>query len=174
MTDIDALLAAARLPESVVPLCLRGDLAAEVEELERQLATQEAAPRISIASGGGARATAERIAELQREMEQFTVPFRLRAMARHEWTRFMLEHPPRPGDEMDARNGLNRETFFPALVRRSLVDPQLTEAQWEQLDAVITDQQFDNLASAAWGLNRRDVSVPFSPTASRILRSAPE
>jgi hypothetical protein len=174
VSDIDVLLAAARLPETTEPLCLRGDLAAEVEELERQLATQEAAPRVSIASGGGARATAERIAELQSQMEQFTVSCRLRAMNRFEWTRFLLEHPPRPSDDVDVRAGYNRETLLPALLRKSMVEPVLTDKQWTQLDAVMTDAQFDRLASAAWGINRRDVSVPFSPTASRILRSAPE
>jgi hypothetical protein len=95
VSDIDDLLAAARLPETTVPVCLRGDLAAEVEELERQLATQEAIPRVSIADGGQARATAERIAELQAEMDKFTRQFRLRAMDRHRWTAFILKHPPR-------------------------------------------------------------------------------
>lgn len=174
MSDIDDLLAAARLPETTVPLCLRGDLVAEVEELERQLVTEEAKPKVSIASGGSARALAERIAQLQGEMEAYTRPFRLRAMARHDWTRFLMEHPPRSGNDLDARVGYNQETFLPALIRRCLVDPALSDDQWAKLDAVLTDAQFDMLSSAAWGINRRDVSVPFSPTASRILRSAPE
>jgi hypothetical protein len=174
VSDIDDLLAAARLPETTVPVCLRGDLAAEVEELERQLATQEAIPRVSIADGGQARATAERIAELQAEMDKFTRQFRLRAMDRHRWTAFILKHPPRQGDEADVRMGYNRDTLLPELVRTCLVDPVLTDDQWAKLDAVLSDAQFDSLATAAWGINRRDVSVPFSPTASRILRSAPE
>jgi hypothetical protein len=174
VSDIDDLLAAARLPETTVSVCLRGDLAAEVEELERQLATQEALPRVSIADGGQARATAERIGELQAERDKFTRQFRLRAMDRHRWTAFILQHPPRQGDEADARMGYNRDTLLPELVRTCLVDPVLTDDQWTKLDAVLSDAQFDSLATAAWGINRRDVSVPFSPTASRILRSAPE
>ena len=36
----------------------------------------------------------------------------------------------------------------------------------------LSDGQFDSLGAAAWMLNRREVDIPFSRAASRILTSS--
>ncbi|MEU4782841.1 hypothetical protein [Micromonospora sp. NPDC023633] len=176
-TDFTTLLAAAKLPERTVPICLRGDLVAEFEDLERQLEDELRTPAVSL-EGDGSGAIADRMEALRAEMQAHTYPFRLRAMARPAWRAFVAAHPPRKDDagEVDERDriiGVNIETFYPALVRASVVDPQLDDAQWARLlDEVLTDRQFDELANAAWGLNRREVDVPFSPAASRMTRGS--
>lgn len=177
MPDFKTLLAAARLPEKTVPICLRGDLVAEHEELERQLEEALRVPADSL-EGDGSAAIAERIVQLEREMRDHTYQFRLRAMPHPRWREFCGQHPPRQDDEgkVDERDrllGVNTETFWDALVRQSVVDPQLDDGEWETLlDGALTDRQFSELADAAWALNRRDVDIPFSPAASRMTRSS--
>ncbi|TDB82942.1 hypothetical protein E1091_18550 [Micromonospora fluostatini] len=130
--------------------------------------------------------------DLRQQMQAETTPFRLRAMPKPRWRAFVGEHPPRKDDEggIDDRDrvvGVNTETFYTALIRESVVDPALDEEDWAYLlggevqdeqgktlavEARLTSRQFDDLADAAWGLNRRDIDVPFSPAASRMTRGS--
>ncbi|MEV4767804.1 hypothetical protein [Micromonospora humida] len=178
MTDFKTLLAAAKLPERTVPLCLRGDLVAEFELLERQLDEALSVPAPSL-EGDGAGAIAAQMEALRQQMREQTYPFRLRAMARPAWHEFVAEHPPRKDeesgeiDERDRVRGVNVASFFPDLIRRSVVEPALDNAEWSRLlDEVLTDRQFNELADAAWGLNRREIDIPFSPAASRMTRAS--
>lgn len=174
------LIRAAKLPEKTVPVCLHADLVAEVEQSERELADTQRQPADSLAAGGKARLIAERIESLRQQMLDHTVEFVLRAMPRPRWKAFVAEHPPRKDDkgdvdERDRYVGINADTFYDALVRRSVVSPELDDEDWTLLlgdDGKLTDRQFDTLADAAWALNRRDVDVPFSLAASRILRTS--
>ncbi|MCX5066901.1 hypothetical protein OOJ91_13700 [Micromonospora lupini] len=179
MTDFKTLLAGARLPEATVPVCLRGDLTAEFEDLERQLDQAQRETTASLEDVTAAAGIAERMEQVRQDMLQHTYQFRLRAMPRPAWRAFIAQHPPRKDDEsgaiveQDRGVGVNTETFFDELVRRSVVDPELTEDEWKLLlDQALTDRQFDTLANAAWGLNRRDIDVPFSLAASRMTRSS--
>lgn len=178
MTDngnFKALLAEAKLPERTVPICLRGDLAADHEIAERELEQAQKRTADSLA-GNGASAIAARIEALEAEMREHTYEFRLRALPRHEFRTLMSGHPPRDSDEQtkkdDAPFGVNRETFFPALIRASAVDPELSDAEWSDLlDERLTDYQFQELAITAWMLNAREVDVPFSRAASRLRQA---
>lgn len=169
--DIEALLDQAEQPEKLVPICLRGDLRAEWEELERQLQEARRSPRSSMADDGG-RAVAEQMAELEKRMQSATVTLRLRALPRREWKKLIEAHPPQ--SDADKRVGVSQATFYDALIARCLVEPEITAEQLARMLDVITSGQYDQLAEAAWGLNRRDVDVPFSPTASRITRNSDE
>lgn len=176
--NVKALIRAAKLPEKTVPVCLHADLVAEMEQAERDLTDAQRQPADSLAAGGKAREIAERIETLRQQMVDHTVEFVLRAMPRPEWKAFVAEHPPRKDDkgevdERDRYTGINSETFYDALVRRSVVEPELDDEDWSLLlGEKLTDRQFDTLADAAWALNRRDVDVPFSLAASRILRTS--
>lgn len=161
-----SLLAGAKLPESTVPVCLRGDLVAEHEQADRELTALADKP-VTKFGGDGRGQLQQRIRDLETEMAAATYPFRLRALARREWHAFIAEHPPRTANDADAAIGVNTETFFEALIRRCLVDPALDDEAWFRLSEALTDRQFDRLSDAAWALNRRDVSVPFSPAAWR-------
>lgn len=193
--DVKALIRSAKLPEKTVPVCLHADLVAEVEQAERELTDAQRQIGDSLAGGSGARDVAERIEALRAQMLDSTVEFTLRAMPRPTWRAFLAEHPPRKdGDQVDERDkyvGVNTETFFDALVRRSTVSPELDDEDWRILfgdspeerkrreaagepveDGKLTDRQFDQLSDVAWALNRREVDVPFSLAASRILRNS--
>jgi hypothetical protein len=154
-------------------ICLRGDLAADHEAAERDLEQAEKTGSDSLA-GSGAGALADRIEALEAEMREHTYEFRLRALPRVQWRALCAEHPPRKAEDGSVvdtdRIGVNADTFYDAIIRACLVDPELTDDDWEQLAGALTDRQYDELADAAWGLNRREVDIPFSHAASRMKR----
>ncbi|HEX5996945.1 MAG TPA: hypothetical protein VFY84_17520 [Jiangellales bacterium] len=167
MGDIKALLRDARLPERTVELCLRGDLVAEYEAVEAEHARAVDNRGNSLSAGVETAQLRERLDGLREQMAASNVTFRLRALSRPEFRRLVAQHPPRrDGDEVNERDnnvGINTETFFDALVRASVVEPQLDDEDWDLLlGERLTDRQFDLLAGAAWALNKRDVDIPFS------------
>ena len=176
LKNFKAMLAEAKLPEATVEICLRGDLAADHEAAERELERAEKAGADSLA-GSGAGELADRILALEDEMREHTYEFRLRALPRPQWRALVAQHPPRRGDdneivEPDRYMGVNAETFYDAIIRACLVDPELTDDEWAPLEAALTDHQYSALADAAWGINRREVDIPFSHAASRMKRDS--
>lgn len=188
MTDFDALLDEAELPERTVNVCLRGKLRGEWELLSEQLSEARQRPRESMSDDGG-RAIAEQMAELEERMREGTVGVRLRALpeekgvpGRTRFNRLLAEHPPRKENRLDATLGLNKDTFFDALIPMSVVDVTANDGDVFEPDdkwvvrmlSRITAKQWDDLANAAFMLNGGGVDVPFSPTASRITQDSAE
>ena len=172
MTDFDAILTAARLPEDVVPVCTRGDLVAEYTRLDRELAQarlQAAAdPR---AAGTGAPDLAARLSDLHEQITAATVPFRVRALSPKRWVELAEQHPPRrqPDGSVhphDTGPGVNNETFFPALIRESTIEPVLRDETWTALldpaGTLLNQEQRIRLGRACWDLNKQEPDVPFS------------
>lgn len=176
MTDFTTLLAAAKLPERTVPVCLRGDLVAAHEAADRALAEALRTPPTGKEDGGAGPLIAE-VERLQKQMRDSTYQFRLRAMDRAAFRALMAANPPRrtendEPDPGDVQTGFNRETFFDALLKACTVDPVLTDEQWTDLLGKLTDRQYGDLTDAAWYLNRDEVSVPFSRAASQAKRAS--
>jgi hypothetical protein len=177
--DFKAMLASAKLPEKTVQICLRGDLAAEHETAEKALEQAEKnALSADSLDGGGVGELADRLEALEAQMREHTYPFRLRALPKPKWRALVAEHQPRRDDDgevlaADRFLGVNADTFFEAITKACVVDPEMDDDDWRVLlDEKLTDAQFDTLSEAAWGLNRRDVDVPFSRAASRLNRSS--
>ncbi|HEX6873684.1 MAG TPA: hypothetical protein VF163_21505 [Micromonosporaceae bacterium] len=171
--DVKGILAAAKLAERSVPLCLQPDLVAELQRLERDLADAERVEKASGSLGGGeTHVLAERIQALREQMAEHTVELVVRALPRLQWRDLLAAHPPREGNDADKALGVNEDTFFDALVRLCTVSPQLDGDDWGRLEQVLSDGQWSALTNAAWAVNARDVDVPFSPRASRILASS--
>jgi len=173
MTDIAALLAEARRPERTIEVCLRGDLRAEWELLDEQLREAEKKPRTSLGEEGPVE-LAQQVEALQEQMKSSIVTLRLRAMPRREWTSLVAEHPPRPDAAEDKGNIVNMATFFDVAAPRTIVEPELTDGQFEQLADAISNGQWTQLANAVWAVNAGSVDVPFSHAASRISRKSAE
>jgi hypothetical protein len=144
MMDLAAALASARRPELTVALCLRGDLIAQIQDLERQLdgATKN-----------------KKVQSLQKEMQDATVVLRLRGLSNPEWHKLVAEHEPRDGNSGDKAFGFNVETFFPALIKACLQD-RVSDEQWTQLQDTLSSGQFEELSNAAVAVSRRKVNVP--------------
>lgn len=174
--NFKAMLAEAKRPERTIEVCMRGDLAAEHQELERRLDRAQKAPTAGMEDGGVSE-LADHIETLQQQMLEHSYTFRLRALPRHEFRSLVHAHPPREKDgerdPEDAPLGVNRETFFPAIIRASVYDPELDDAEWtDLLDDKLTDYQFQDLAWTAWHLNDGEVSVPFSRAALLLRRDS--
>jgi hypothetical protein len=176
MADIEALLASARLPETGVPLCLRGDLQLRHEQLGQELEeAEEADRRDSLAAGGKARKVAEQIRDLEAEMRDHTHTFALRALPRKAFRDLVEQHPPRENNKDDQVFGVNTATFPVPLIAASCTDPVMTPEQVEQLLDLLTEGQMLELYGAALHLNRGTVDAPKSAAASAILaRPAPK
>lgn len=178
LENFKTMLGEARLPERTVPICLRGDLVAEHEELERQFEEANRRAADSLA-GNGAGELADRIEALQEEMRAATVTFRLRALPKPAWRALLAAHPPRQDDDgkplqEDAVIGVNMDTFWDAIARACLVDPEVDDETWALMagpEGRLTDNQLGHLADAAWAVNRGDVDVPFSRAVSQARRT---
>ncbi len=180
MTELtfDEKLAEATLAEKDHPICLNGKLRAEYEtvtgriaahERERAIAEAKGDTRLSASRPAAVAADEKRAEELRREMAKYTEVFRLRALDKQGWNALWAKHPPRTGldGKRDARDGvgINAETFYPELIRKSVISPVLDDARWAKLDAAMTDAQFDKIATACWLLNRAEEDIPLSPAA---------
>jgi hypothetical protein len=175
--------AGAQLPQRSVQVCLRGDLVAAWEAAERALerATKEQRTANSKEGAGLLAELGEQVRALEAQMSEHADEWILRAMPRHKFRALMAAHPPRLGENGEPVEGdrlFNLSTFFPALLRASLVTPELDDEDWAWLlgddgteDGVLTDKQFSDLTDAAWFLNRGEVEVPFSHAASLATRA---
>lgn len=174
--NFKALMSEAKLPARTVLICLRGDLVAEHEQAERDLEQAQRTVGDSLAGGTAVAEIVEQIEALEEQMRESQYPFRLRALPRPQWRDLVAAHPPRRGEDgaiVDTdRPGVNADTFFEAMIRACLIDPELTDEEWKQLDETLTDRQFDDLSDAAWAVNRREVDIPFSRAASRMRRAS--
>lgn len=174
LSELDAMLKAAKQPEKTVEVCLRGDLQADWEQLDRELSELRTKSAATLAGDPAEGTLADRIRALEAEMTESTLHLRLRALRRKPWLALLEAHPAREGNDLDKVYNLNVDEFFPALVGKSVVDPVFTPEQLDALLDSITSRQYDVLTEAAWNLNRADVSVPFSYTASRITPNSGE
>ena len=173
MTDIDDLIAQARLPERTVPICVRGDLIAELEELDRQYAAvPEAGNDVRLTSGAERRRIAEQAAAVKEQMAAATIVFRLRAKDSHDWDDLLKAHPPREGNAEDTANGYNVDTFPDALIKASAVEPELTDERWAALRPKLAPVEYSRLGHAALNLNMKSVNVPFSRAASQMIQTS--
>lgn len=168
MSNIDELLASARLAEDEVPICLRPDLLAQYKAAVTALESAEADHKRNGSLAGGGRAAAQAAVDgLRDQMLAASVRFTVRALPQKRWGEMYAEHPPREGDKDDARVGFNRDTFYDVLVRECVVEPELTAQQWGLLLAKLSAAQYATLKTTAWLVNNAEVDVPFLLIASR-------
>jgi hypothetical protein len=171
--DFKSVRADARPAERTVEVCFRADLRARLQELARQLqeAERERDAGNSLDAGGRSADLAQELEALRDQMVASTVEFRLRRLPRERWRDLVLEHPP---GEDGGLAEVNADTFFPALIRECCYEPELDDDDWEWLlgPDQLSDAEYQALSNAAWAVNARDVEVPFSRTASRILQAS--
>lgn len=167
--DPVALIKGAKRTAKVVPVCTRGDLVAEHEQLQVDLAAAERQRSGSLEGNAPALEIAARIVELEKEMAESVVDFRMEAMGRRRWDALVAQHAPREGNQRDAQAGYNVDEFVAAGLRLCVVDPVLDDETWEQfVNDDISDGQYEQFTEGFWEVNRKRVSVPFSRAASRI------
>jgi hypothetical protein len=169
--DIEDILAGVKLPQRTIPLCLRGDLQAEFEDLERQLRQAEATDDDSLAGGGTARELAELIEAVRQQMAEHTTVFRFESLTARGYSDLLTQHQPTEAQKREGAT-LNGETFPTALIAACAIDPKMTPAQAKRLSEAVTHLQWEDLFNCALACNRQAVDVPFSLSASAIRASS--
>lgn len=161
-------------PEKTVPICTAGDLQAEFEDLERDLAVARDKPAQGTLAGGVnplATQLAQQIMELREQMRQHTTVFRFRGLPRKQYSDLVTECPPSDeGREQGA--DVDWDVFPVRLVAACCVSHDMTEEEAGQLADALTQAQWESLYKAAFVVNARDVDVPFSYAASAILQAS--
>lgn len=177
-TNHKQLIKNAKPPEKVVQVCMRSDLAAEWEELERQLQEEQVKPSGSLSGNPEARRISEAMDALREQMAEHEIGFRLRAVPRRKYQAMIADNPPRKDDSLDNAVGYNFDAFSEALIRISVVEPALDAEDWDALlgtdddSGILTAGQYDALISAAGSLNRGNQGVPFSRAAYAITHGS--
>jgi hypothetical protein len=166
--DPATLIRGGKLPRKPYSVCLEPDLVREHEDLLEQRTAVQEAGRDSLA-GADTRELDQRIAELETQMTANTLTVWLRALPRPEFRALADKHPPRKDEDGKLTHqqdviGVNYESFFSALLRLSIVEPELdAETVDLLLDERLTDRQWQDLTDVVWNLNRVTVNVPFLP-----------
>lgn len=177
LADPGARIRAGKLRTDEFPVCLDPDLVREYEQLLEHRDEAREATRDSLAGGNVVELDTE-IADLLEQMQAATLTLVLQSLPRPRFRALIDEHPPRrdaDGKLTHAEDalGVNADTFFEALIRACLTAPVLDEETLTLLlDERLNDKQWQNLADAAWNLNRTTVDVPFSPAVSPSRRNS--
>lgn len=121
-------------------------------------------------SASGRAEAARRVEELRAQLEEFRVPWKVRALSDREWERVLAANPPRKdGDAVhpDDAAGWNSRTMGKALVRAGSVEHGLDEDDWafllgdETTDGQMPPGEIDKISAAVFRLTRRPVDVNF-------------
>lgn len=170
--SIDDVLAEAQLPRHEVPICLRGDLIATWQDLERRFkhANQASDDDDTIASATAPEAIdlARQMEAVQAQMRAATRVFLVSAIPSSEWQQLLKAHPPANDEEAQVAD-FNRATFPVAAAAKCCVRPAMSVAQAGRLVDTIADGEWTKLFSHIWMLNTGGVDVPFSSAASAVL-----
>jgi hypothetical protein len=167
---IDDVFEDASLPRQEVPMCLRGDLVAAWQSLERRFkqANEVDEDTLASATSAEARDLAQQMADLEEQMRASTRVFQLEGLPRRKWREHLKAHPPGEAEE----TVFNGETFPVAAVAACTVVPKMTIAQAEKLNDRLTNGQWDTLFAHIWAMNNSKVDVPFSLAASALVASS--
>lgn len=167
MPDITDILKRAKRREQTVVLCLAGHEVAEIERLERELASlADAWQPDSLAATDPREKIAKQIKAVRERMRKSEVEFRFRALGSKEWSDLLAAHPSPKRDEV-----WDVETFPQAVIVASCVDPVMLPEQAVELFEVINEGQRAELFQAAMSVNSEATHIPFSLSASGILSS---
>lgn len=177
LADPGALIRNAKLRTGEFRVCTDPELLDEYQRLILARDAAKDAAKDSLSAGATGEIEAQ-IAKALKAVEDATVTLVFRALPRPQFRALIAEHPQRKDAEgnlthpLDAL-GFNFDSLFDALIRRSLVSPQLDEDTLSfLLEDVLNDQQYLDLTDVLWDINKSTVHVPFSPAVSPKTRSS--
>lgn len=168
--DLDAWLDDAAPPETVTTVLGRGDLVAEYQRLDAELAEAQRAltegtgsGRLNSPDGAKARELAERMDAVHAQMVASRLSIRLRAITKDTHDEILTAAKALPEAE--------RESYVEVqYVAASAVSPEMDVEKVKRLRERIGAGQFDALQISAWNItNNRSVEVPFSLRSSAVL-----
>lgn len=166
-----------KLAEASTEICLRPDLLDAYHEAVEALARTEQEARksdrrMATKVTAEVRAAAERVREVEAELEAASVTFHFRALPKDVMRALKDEHPPRKGNELDIWRGYNVDAVVEESVYPSLVSPVFDEDTWAELVETINDGEWEELRRVAGSVNGQAFRPPKSRAVSEILTRA--
>jgi type I site-specific restriction endonuclease len=162
-----------RLRKGVAHICLRPDLVDAFMDAEEALQAAQskdsANKRLGAAASARTKKLAQRVRELEVEVEKSDVRFEFEAIPKAKFNEITDRHPPRDQNVYDLTVGYNREAVDDELVRTCLIDPVFDDESWQQLMAVCNPSEWEELVRVVREVNGVMTSAPKSVLASRIL-----
>lgn len=187
MADISSILSTAEnvdsRPSATVRLLLRQDLARQHAELSADLDRAVAGDAGLMNQRPETRALAQRVADLENEIDVAKTGFVFRAIGRRAWVDLIAAHPPTKAQlkavAATSTGGLGRASLdfnpdaFPvAAVAASCVDPEMTVDDAQRLEAAVSEAQWSQLWEAVCRVNVGSSDPKASRVAGLILRSS--
>jgi hypothetical protein len=163
VADIGEILSNIRPVERTVNIVLDGKVGAELDDARRVwVEARERDRRNSVLGGGEAPPLAQRVLDLEAEADASTVTFRIRAVSAMAWRRLIEAHPPITPAEREEGWNWHAETFAPAVIAASCIDPAMSVEQATELGDRLSDGQFSKLFALVLTVNSGDDLIPKS------------
>jgi hypothetical protein len=135
------MLQTAARPEFVVPLVLRADIAAQIDELENKLLELRHEELDTLAGDPRAKQIADEIAALIEESKDSTIKIKFRGLRRKQWSDLLAKYPP-----TDPTKFRYDPKIFEAAVPECWVEPDIDDDTRDKLLEELTDGQWDTSA----------------------------
>jgi hypothetical protein len=165
--DIDELLDEITPIERTVAVCLRGDLVAEMELLETELAQARTTDMLTN-EPDRAPVIAQSIEDVQQQIVAATRTFRFRALPGRDWADLIAQYPPSKDQRTDGWD-YDPATFPVYAVAACAVDPVMTPTKAQQLYGKISTGQWTKLWRAVMAANAGEDRLPKSVAATVSL-----
>ncbi|MFF9565728.1 hypothetical protein ACF1AJ_20435 [Leifsonia sp. NPDC014704] len=168
MSTLSEKLSARKFPQRDVTICLNGELSLRrdeaMAEMVRALQAEKEGRATDARLGQSPSAAAQRkVDEIEKEMRDESVTLRFTGVPFGEYNKFIIQNPPRKGNQIDLASGFNTQAFFMFVARRTGVhvdeqgrENEVTEAEWDAIELALTDGDHDRIAEAIITVNRRE------------------
>lgn len=113
---------------------------------------------------------AEQMAALVESNPTAFYEVKLEQATRPDWLALRAQHAPRDGVVAD-RGAFNADTFPPAAVRLSLVDPEPSDDVMAYLTENLSSGEWERLTGAVWDLNEGARDVPDPKDLMSLIRN---
>lgn len=169
--SLDEILNGRKAAQGSVPICMRLDVMADIEELERrilQLKQDTDDPRMAAGNEESAVELADQIRALEDEAQRYTIDLRLQAIDRDEWHEKVDQFTVRDVEAGTAQ--LDLAALVTDIFPKSLISPEMSPGQRDDFLAKLSEAQWESVMQKVFDLNRRTVTVGKSLTASFVTR----
>lgn len=174
MTNLSDRLAARKMPQRDVAICLNLDL------LEQRDAAMRSStrPRSGVEDDRMVRLTRDeagraRLEEIERQIQEESITIRVKGVDRFTYNQWLVACPPRKGKQ----EPFDPTTFFMHAAKHSAVyvdeagvENEISDEEWASIDKMLTDGEHDRIAQAVVHVNRSvgTVDVGFFANASEM------
>lgn len=115
----------------------------------------------------------ERVEATEQAIEDAKTEFRFQAVGAKAWADLVAAHPPTAADrKVEPRAEIHADTFYPAAIAASAVEPEITVEQAEQLRALLPDDLWTLLGTATMQANIGGGDTPKSLLAGTLRRAS--